>query len=71
MRVSIVLCFLILSLAVAVSAQNERYVKPVDEAKKDASFFAFREKLIAAAKMRAARDGFKKRLRRQRRDRRI
>jgi len=55
MRVSIVLCFLILSLAVAVLAQNERYVKPVDEAKKDASFFAFREKLIAAAKKRDAR----------------
>ena len=30
-----------------ISAQKERFVKPVDEAKKDASFFAFRTKLIA------------------------
>lgn len=36
-----------------VSAQ-ERYVKPVDEASKDASFLAFRTKLIAAAKRRDA-----------------
>jgi Bacterial SH3 domain len=36
----------------AVSAQKERQVMPVDEAKKDASFFAFREKFIAAVKKR-------------------
>jgi hypothetical protein len=34
----------------SVSFAQERYVKFVDEAKKDPSFFAFREKLIAAAK---------------------
>ena len=34
------------------AAQKERQVTPVDEAKKDASFFAFREKLIAAVKKR-------------------
>lgn len=38
----------------AVAAQ-ERFVKPVDEAKKDASFLAFRTKLIAAAKRRDAK----------------
>ena len=32
------------------AAQKERQVLPVDEAKKDASFFAFREKFIAAVK---------------------
>jgi hypothetical protein len=37
-----------------VSAQ-ERYVRPVDEAAKDASFLAFRTKLIAAAKRRDAK----------------
>ena len=36
------------------AAGQERYVMPVDEAKKDASFFAFREKLIAAAEKRDA-----------------
>lgn len=35
----------------SLSAQ-ERYVKPVDEAKKDASFFAFRTKLVEATKKR-------------------
>ncbi len=34
---------------------QERYVKPVDEAKTDASFFAFRTKLIEAAKKRDAK----------------
>jgi hypothetical protein len=34
---------------------QERYVLPVDEAKKDASFFAFRSKLIEAAKKRDSR----------------
>src|ERR1044072_1637426 len=41
--------FLIAALLSGSSAQ-ERYVKFVDEAKKDPSFFAFREKLAAAAK---------------------
>ena len=35
-----------------IVAQKERYVTPVDEAKKDASFYAFREKFIAAVKKR-------------------
>ncbi len=39
---------------VSFSAQ-ERYVKPVDEAKTDASFLAFRTKLIEAAKKRDAK----------------
>lgn len=34
---------------------QERFVKPVDEAKTDASFFAFRAKLIEAAKKRDAK----------------
>lgn len=39
-----------------VSAQaRERFVKPVDEAKKDPTFFAFREKLIAAVKKKDAK----------------
>lgn len=37
------------------AAQTERYVKPVDEAAKDASFFVFRAKLIEAVKRRDAR----------------
>jgi len=45
------LCFLFLLPALTgISFAQERYVKPVDEAKKDPSFFAFREKLIAAVK---------------------
>lgn len=50
--------FLFLLLVVfgfsGLSAQ-ERYVKPIDEAKTDASFFAFRTKLIEAAKKRDAK----------------
>jgi hypothetical protein len=46
--IQILLLFVLFS-ATAAFAQ-ERYVKPVDEAKKDASFFAFREKVIAAVK---------------------
>lgn len=38
-----------------VMAQKERYVTPVDEAKNDASFYAFREKLVAAVKKRDAK----------------
>lgn len=34
------------------AAQKEYQVKPIDEAKNDASFFAFREKFIAAVKKR-------------------
>jgi hypothetical protein len=34
---------------------RERFVKPVDEAKKDPTFFAFREKLIAAVKKKDAK----------------
>src|SRR5688500_12183356 len=37
---------------ITIRAQAERSVKFVDEAKKDASFLAFRTKLIAAAKKR-------------------
>lgn len=44
----------ILFLMFAVVSAQERYVLPVDEAKQDASFFAFREKLIAAAERRDA-----------------
>ncbi len=50
MKKLLFLCFVIFSF-LTISAQ-ERYVKPVDEAKKDASFLAFREKLIAAVKKR-------------------
>jgi hypothetical protein len=37
------------SMAAAAAVAQERYVKPVDEANQDASFLAFRTKLIAAA----------------------
>lgn len=37
------------------SAAQERFVKPVDEAEKDASFFIFRAKLIEAVKKRDAK----------------
>jgi hypothetical protein len=48
------LTFLLLFFALACSftAAQERYVKPVDEAAKDASFLAFRTKLIAATERR-------------------
>ena len=46
---AIILCFAFSNIT---SAQKERQVMPVDEAKKDASFFAFREKFIAAVKKR-------------------
>ena len=49
-------CFLILivaSVAAAASAQ-ERFLRPVDDAKKDPSFLAFRTALIAAAERRDA-----------------
>lgn len=41
---------LFLSVSVNILAQKERQIFPVDEAKKDASFSAFRQKLIAAVK---------------------
>ncbi|HMQ05061.1 MAG TPA: SH3 domain-containing protein [Pyrinomonadaceae bacterium] len=51
--------FVFLMLVFAVSAANvfgqERFVRPVDEAAKDASFLAFRTKLIAAAERKDAR----------------
>jgi len=53
MKILIVLGFAVFSF-LNVSAQ-ERYVQPVDEAKKDASFLAFRTKLLAAAKKRDAK----------------
>lgn len=45
-------CFLILAAAFSsrVAAQKEYQVLPVDEARNNASFFAFREKFIAAVK---------------------
>lgn len=49
-----VLCWLAL-WASAAFAQSERFLQPVDEARKDASFFAFRAKLIAAAERRDAK----------------
>lgn len=40
--------FLVTAFVISATGQ-ERFVKPVDEAKKDASFLAFRTRLIAAA----------------------
>lgn len=50
----LILLAIILAFAFSnvVMAQKERYVTPVDEAKNDASFLAFREKFIAAVKKR-------------------
>lgn len=44
--------FLTFVFSTVGAAQKEPRVTPVDEAKKDASFFAFREKFIAAVKKR-------------------
>src|SRR5687768_17495706 len=41
--------------AVSVAAAQERFVMPVDEAKQDASFAAFRAELIAAVERRDAK----------------
>ena len=49
---AIILCFVFSNV---VPAQKEHQVMPVDEAKNDASFLAFREKLIAAVKKRDAK----------------
>src|SRR5687768_17160229 len=54
MKVLFLLCFAAFGF-LGVSAQQERFVKPVDEAATDASFVAFRGKLIAAAKRRDAK----------------
>ena len=51
MKILILLCLLVFGFFTC-SAQQERFVKFVDEAKKDASFLTFRTKLIAAAKRR-------------------
>lgn len=53
MKILLLFCFIIFGFW-GIAAQ-ERYVKPVDEAAKDASFLAFRTKLIAAAKRRDAK----------------
>ncbi|MEO7674130.1 MAG: SH3 domain-containing protein [Pyrinomonadaceae bacterium] len=51
----ILLLFCVFVFAFAEAAAQERYVQPVDEAKMDASFAAFRTKLIAAAERRDAK----------------
>jgi len=56
-RIFSTLCLLVLFASAAVS--QERYVRPVDEAKKDASFLAFRTRLIAAAERKDAAYIFK------------
>lgn len=53
MRLLIIICFII-SGFISISAQ-ERYVKPIDEAKNDASFVAFREGLISAVRKKDAK----------------
>ncbi len=50
MKKIFLLCFIVFGFFNVFT--QERYVRPVDEAKKDASFLAFREKLIAAVKKR-------------------
>lgn len=50
MKILLTTCFVFFGF-LSLAAQ-ERYVKPVDEAKKDASFLAFRTKLISAVKKR-------------------
>lgn len=51
----ILLTILCAGLFASVVAAQERYVRPVDEAAKDASFLVFRSKLIAAAERRDIR----------------
>ena len=53
MKFLFVLCLIVLSFSNALA--QERFVKPVDEAKKDTSFLAFRTKLIEAVKKRDAK----------------
>lgn len=50
MKKLLFLCFIVFGFFNVFG--QERYVRPVDEAKKDASFLAFREKLISAVKKR-------------------
>jgi len=52
MKNLILLCLLVFSFLTISAQKEERFVKFVDEAKKDASFLTFRTKLIAAAKRR-------------------
>ncbi|MBK6724349.1 MAG: SH3 domain-containing protein [Acidobacteria bacterium] len=52
MATRILFIITILALLVGSAISQEKYVKPVDEAAKDASFLAFRTKLIAAAERR-------------------
>lgn len=54
MKLLFVLCLAVFGFFTA-SAQEERYVKPVDEARKDASFHAFRTKLVEATRKRDAK----------------
>lgn len=54
MKILILLWLLVFGF-LNISAQQERFAKFVDEAKQDASFLAFRTKLIAAAKRRDAK----------------
>ncbi len=53
MKKTLWITLIIFSTVAAVAAQ-ERFVKPVDNAKSDASFLAFRTKLIAAAERKDA-----------------
>jgi Bacterial SH3 domain len=54
MKILSLLCLLVFGFISDISAQ-ERFVKPVDEAARDASFPAFRAKLLDAAKRRDAK----------------
>lgn len=47
--------FLVLASCASFAVGQEKFVRPVDEAKKDASFLAFRTKLIAAVERRDAK----------------
>lgn len=52
MKLKIFLTICLISVFSLCIVAQERFVMPVDEAKKDASFLAFRDKLIAAVKKR-------------------
>ena len=54
MKIKVLAIFWVFVFALAAAGQ-ERFVRPVDEASKDASFLAFRTKLIAAAERKDAR----------------
>ena len=55
LRILPLVAFFVAAFVSAAAGQQERYLRPVDEAGKDASFLAFRTKLIAAAERRDAR----------------